>query len=74
MDHGGSGLRGFDRGRGLVSGVGKGMGHNKEESLFFKNKPSFSEASSDWKITGSRQGRDTSFLLSLAYCEHWKMM
>ena len=68
--HGGSGLRGFERGCELVSGVGKGIGRSKVESLSFKNKPSFSEASSDWRITNSHHGRGRNFLLLLAYCEH----
>ena len=70
QNYGGSGLRGLARNCKLGSGVGVGIGRSKEESLAFRNKPSFPEASSDWRITGSRHGRGINLLLSLAYCEH----
>ena len=71
-DHGGSGLRGVVRIWGLVSEVGVGMGRNREQLLFLRNKASFSDASSDWRMTGNLRGRGRYRLLSLVYCEHWK--
>ena len=43
-------------------GVGSGIGRKIEQLLSFKNSPSLSDASSDWRIAGSLQGRVRSLL------------
>ena len=73
-DQGGSGFRGVMRVKVLVSVVDVGIGRNREQLLCLRNKPSFSDASSDWKMTGNLHGRGKYRLLSLVYCEHWKRM
>ena len=66
--HGGSGLRGLE----LCVGVGEevcarvGRGCSIEQLLAFKNSPSFSVASSDWRIVLSLHGRGKNLRLSRA--------
>ena len=50
----------------LVGSGGVGMGRNKEELHSLRNLPSFSEASSDWRMTGNLHGLGSILRLSLA--------
>ena len=56
--YGGSGFRG-GVGDVVVMRLGMGVGNGRriEQLLSFKNKPSFSDACSDWRIAGSLRGR-----------------
>ena len=61
--HGGSGLSIVVGDVGGERGVGVGRGLSSEQPLSLRNRLSFAEASLDWRIIGSLQGRGMSFLL-----------
>ena len=65
--YGGSGLRGVVSGCKLGCARGVGIGRKREQLLSFRNMPSFSEASSDWRMIGSLHGRGRNLRLSFAY-------
>ena len=68
--YGGSGLRGVIGDAGGERGAGVGSGLSIEQPLSLRNRLSFAEASLDWRMTGSLQGRGMSFLLMWAYSAH----
>ena len=70
ISYGGSGLSGVIGDVGGERGVGVGSGLSSEQPVVFKNRLSFAEASLDWRMTGSLQGRGMSFLLAWAYRAH----
>jgi hypothetical protein len=51
-------------------GVIVGRGLSKVQPLSLRNRLSFAEASLDWSVTESLQGRGMSFLLLWAYSAH----
>ena len=53
-------------------GAAVGRGLRSEQPLSLRNRLSLAEASSDWRMTGSLQGRGMSFLLVWAYKAHLK--
>ena len=62
-DYGGSGLSGGVGEWVVIRIMGDGIGRRMEQLLSFRNSPSLSDASSDWRIVCSLHGRVRSLLL-----------
>ena len=70
INYGGSGLSGVIGDVGGERGMGVGSGLSSEQPVCFRNRLSLAEASLDWRMAGSLQGRGMSFLLAWAYNVH----
>ena len=69
-NYGGSGFNMVvgDDGGGRGGVVGSGL--SSEQPVTFRNRLNLAEASMDWRMIGSLQGRGMSFLLAWAYSAH----
>ena len=65
-NYGGSGFKMVIGDVGGERGVAVGRGLSSEQPLSLRNRLSLAEASLDWKMTASLQGRGMSFLLKWA--------